>query len=152
MEQSLVQGCVLHGTSLVYVATFTRTICHEISVLTEQSTGLSYAASPDAIAGVKNIANEDSMQAAGTAVYTANFGVTCHPQPSTFDSKSESTGSVDMAIGTSRGGSALCPTIQHYPSSVVARLYHSDFYPYFFKDGLETDDQWYGKRTKNKKS
>jgi len=70
-------GCVVHGETLVYMATFTPETCVAIASLAWKETGMSYSCSDEALEGIRDIGNTDTMQAKETAVYTANFGVTC---------------------------------------------------------------------------
>jgi len=70
-------GCVVHGETLVYVATFTPETCFAIASLAQKETGLSYSCSDEALEGIRDTGNTDTMQAEEMAVYTANFGVTC---------------------------------------------------------------------------
>ena len=138
-------GCVIHGETLVYVATFTESVCAEIAALAEQNTGFTYQSTDEAIEGVKEIANSDEMQANECAVYTANFGLTCRPQRSTAKSTNATTLALDAAIGAPRGGHVACPSLRYSLTSAVASIYHQEFYPYFKNPELPLADRWYDK-------
>jgi hypothetical protein len=140
MDKENADGCVVHGESLVYVATFSATVCVEITKIAEAKLGLSYKVSNTAKQGIQKIGNNDSMQSGEQAVCTANFGVSCCPQPSTAYSKNKSTLSIDAAVGSSRGGSVKCPAMDHSITSVVGETCHSDFLPCFKLDKVPAAD------------
>lgn len=45
MERENADGCVVHGESLVYIATFSASVCAEITKIAEKKLGLSYKVS-----------------------------------------------------------------------------------------------------------
>ena len=47
-------GCIIHGETLVYIATFTELLCAEIAALAEKNTGLTYQTTDKAVEEANN--------------------------------------------------------------------------------------------------
>lgn len=155
MRRNSSMGTVLHGSHLVYVATFTPEVCGRITELAVSSTGLSYCISKDAITGLMEVANSDSMQANEPAVYTANFGATVRNQKPTTKKAitSDIVRAYDYAVGASRYGRVTTPSsLETSLAEAVSFMYHANFYSKFLDPSLPKEDQWYSERSNGKGS
>jgi hypothetical protein len=140
---------VLHGRNLVYVLTFSETVCFELHQLAQAKTGLptSFPIDDNVVEGAKLVGNSDQMQENESAVYTANFGAAIRPQRSTQFSTSKRTIEVDAAIGCPRGGRVLTQDIaygQHSLAGAVTELYKREVMALFNDGDLLPSDHWYG--------
>jgi hypothetical protein len=145
---------VLHDKHMVYVATFSSKVCCKIYSEAAETTNVSVEFNDEIIGGIKAVGNSDTMQKSEEAVYTANYGATVRPQPSTLHTKSPESIEVNEAVGCPRGGT-ITTSSSIFPfsaSTPVRDLYRHEFLPVYNTPGLDKSDRWYSVRPNNKRA
>ena len=156
MVEKKADGVVIHGTNLVYVCTFSPSICTAMYTNAEQSIHVDTKISTLSWSGIEKIANNDPSQSKEPSRSYASFGLSQRIQPSRPKSRIKSA--VTRARLDALGAPSRCRVMnvkaEHSYQSVVGALYHSDFYPYFenARDSLHPRDDYYGARPNGKKS
>jgi hypothetical protein len=127
MSRSNTDAIIVHGESMVYMATLSEELCSRIYLLVEDQLGLSVSSPSDiVIQGIVDVtACHSPSKPRKGFIPLANFGASVRPQPQGVDAK----GAYSHLVGSRRGGRFLFPVNVVVKSIVlpVRAIYDADF-------------------------